>query len=340
MRTVDVHTHFLPPQLVAEARAGNGVDGMRTEQQGGQEWIVHRQGFRYPLQRAFYDVPARLDAMTASGIGTGILSLAPTLFMYWLEPREALALCRRANDELTAAGLSSGGRLRPVAALPMQDPDAAVTELRRAVGELGMSGAEIGPSVEGQPLYHPELRPVLTAASDLGVPLLIHPYSVAPRPGLADFYLSNLVGNPLETTACAARLILSGALDDLPELRLVLMHGGGYLPYQIGRLDHGYRVRPEAGGCRHSPSSYLGRFYYDTLTHASRPLAFLISLVGAGRVVYGTDFPFDMGGGPCQDQLAGIELTSADRDAIAGGNAASLFALPGAGARATGGRQH
>lgn len=330
MLTVDVHTHFLPPQLVAEARARQAVDGLRTERAGGQEWMVHRQGFRYPLQRVFYDVPARLDAMTASGIDIGILSLAPTLFMYWLESREALTLCRRANDELAAAGLSSGGRLRPVAALPMQDPDAAVTEFRRAVRELGMVGAEIGPSVEGQPLYDPELRPVLAAASELGVPLIIHPYSVAARPGLADFYLSNLVGNPLETTACAARLILSGTLDDLPELRLLLMHGGGYLPYQIGRLDHGYRVRPEAGGCRRSPSSYLERFHYDTLTHASRPLAFLISLVGAARVVYGTDFPFDMGGGPCPEQLADIELTGADREAIAGGNAASLFALPDA----------
>lgn len=330
MLTVDVHTHFLPPGLVAEARAGRAVDGVRTERIDGQEWMIHRQGFRYPLDRVFYDVPARLDAMTASGIDIGILSLAPTLFMYWLEPGEALRHCRRANDELATAGLDSAGRLRPVAALPMQDPDAAVTELRRAVCELGMASAEIGPSVEGRPLHAAEVRPVLAAASDLGVPLMIHPYSVGPRPGLEDFYLSNLIGNPLETTVCVSRLILSGTLDDLPELRLALMHGGGYLPYQIGRLDHGHRVRPECRGCRHSPSSYLDRFHYDTLTHASGPLAFLISMVGAGRVMYGTDFPFDMGGGPCPDQLEGVQLTDGEREAIAGGNAVSLFRLSGA----------
>lgn len=330
MLTVDVHTHFLPPGLLADARAGDAADGLRTQQAGGQEWMVHRQGFRYPVHRAFHDVGARLEAMTASGIDVGILSLAPPLFMYWLEAGEGLALCRRANDELSAAGQNSGGRLRPVATLPMQDPDAAVAELRRAVRDLGMVGAEIGTSVEGQSLHTAELRPVLAAASDLGVPLILHPYSVAPRPGLADFYLNNLLGNPLETTACAARLILSGALDDLPGLRLVLLHGGGYLPYQIGRLDHGHRVRPESGGCRHRPSSYLGRFHYDTLTHASGPLAFLIGLVGADHVVYGTDFPFDMGGGPCPEQLAGIGLADRDREAIAGANAASLFALPGA----------
>jgi aminocarboxymuconate-semialdehyde decarboxylase len=327
MPTIDVHTHFLPPELVDEARSGQAVDGLRTESAGGQEWMVHRQGFRYPLHRTFYDMPARLEAMTAMGIDIGILSVAPTMFMYWLPAAAGADFCRRTNDTLSALGKESGGRLCPVATLPMQDPAAAVAELRRAVGELGLRGAEIGPAVEGDPLDSAEVRPVLAAASDLGVPLIVHPYSVSVRAGLPDFYLTNLVGNPLETTVCAARLIFSGTLDTLPGLRVVLMHGGGYLPYQIGRLDHGYRVRPEASGCRDRPSSYLDRFCYDTITHAARPLSFLVDLVGAERVVYGTDFPFDMGGGPVAAQLAGVSLSDGARQAIAGGNAARLFGV-------------
>ena len=159
------------------------------------------------------------------------------------------------------------------------------------------------------------------------MPLIVHPYYVAPQPGLEDFYLTNLIGNPLATTVCAARLIFSGVLDELTGLRLVLMHGGGYLPYQIGRLDHGHRVRPEARGCAHPPSAYLGRFWFDTVTHAPRPLRFLTDTVGADHVVYGTDFPFDMAAGPLQEQIEGTGLSEEEIAAIAGGNAAHLFHL-------------
>ena len=135
------------------------------------------------------------------------------------------------------------------------------------------------------------------------------------------------VGNPLATTFGAARLIFSGALDELATLRLVLTHGGGYLPYQIGRLDHGHRVRPESGGCARAPSAYLTRFWFDTVMHAPGPLRFLTGLVGADHVVYGTDYPFDMAAGPLADQLAGTGLAEADTELIAGRNAASLFGL-------------
>jgi aminocarboxymuconate-semialdehyde decarboxylase len=181
----------------------------------------------------------------------------------------------------------------------------------------------------GTPLDDPGPRAVLAAAADLGVPLILHPYYVGARPGLADFYLTNLIGNPLATTVGAARLIFSGALDDLPALRLVLTHGGGYLPYQIGRLDHGYRVRPESRGCAGAPSAYPPRFWFDTVTHAPGPLRFLTELVGADHVVYGTDYPFDMAAGPLTDQLAGTGLAPADTELIAGRNAAALFGVPG-----------
>ena len=224
--------------------------------------------------------------------------------------------------------MRGGGRITAVATLPMQDPAAAVTELRRTVAGLGMRGAEIGPDVAGTPLDDPGPRTVLAAAADLGVPLILHPYYVGASPGLADFYLTNLIGNPLATTVGAARLIFSGALDELPALRLVLTHGGGYLPYQIGRLDHGYRVRPESRGCAQAPSAYLPRFWFDTVTHAPGPLRFLTELVGADHVVYGTDYPFDMAAGPLADQLAGTGLAPADAELIAGRNAAALFKFP------------
>lgn len=327
MPIIDVHTHYVPFELVEDVRRGQGFDGLRAERTDGQEWFVHRQGFRYPLDRAFYDVEARLAAMDERSIDLAVLSIAPPLFMYWTEPSEGIEFCRRANDALAAFAASSNGRIAAVATLPMQDTDAAVAELRRAVSELGLRGAEIGPNVEDTRLDDNGVRPVLSAAGELDVPLILHPYYVGARPGLNDFYLTNLIGNPLETTVCAARLILSGTLDEVGDVRFVLMHGGGYLPYQVGRLDHGHRVRPEAKACKAEPSSYLRRFFYDTLTHKAAPLGFLIEHVGADRVVYGTDFPFDMGGGPLAEQLAGLDLSESTVDRVAGANAHALFKL-------------
>ena len=325
MLTVDVHTHFVPFDVIADAWRGVGFDGIRAERAGGKEWLVHRQGFRFPVPPVFYDAEARLASMDERGISHAVLSIAPQLFMYWVEPGEAARFCRAANDDLAAFASGSAGRISAVATLPMQDPGAAVTELRRTVTGLRMRGAEIGPDVAGAPLDDPGPRTVLAAAADLGVPLILHPYYVGARPGLADFYLTNLIGNPLATTVCAARLIFSGALDELAGLRLVLTHGGGYLPYQIGRLDHGHRVRSEAQGCAHPPSAYLPAFWFDTVTHAPGPLRFLADSVGTDHVVYGTDFPFDMAAGPLADQLAGTGIS--DAAAIAGRNASDLFGL-------------
>jgi aminocarboxymuconate-semialdehyde decarboxylase len=326
--TIDVHNHFIPMAAVDGARNGSGFDGLTTETVDGQEWLVHRQGYRYPLARGFYDLSERLRSMDDRRIDQTVMSISPTMFMYWAPGSEAAEFCRQANDEMAAFGKASGGRLHPVAALPMQDPGLAARELRRAVTELGMRGAQIGPQIEGTWLDQGGSRTVLATAQDLGVPLILHPYYIGSKPGLEDFYMTNLVGNPLDTAVCATRLILSGLLDEMPGLSVVLMHGGGYLPYQVGRLDHGYRVRPEAKGSHHPPSSYLRRFWYDTITHAPRPLQFLVGLVGADNVVYGTDYPYDMGGGPLGEQLAGTGLAADAFGKIAGANAARLFRLP------------
>jgi aminocarboxymuconate-semialdehyde decarboxylase len=186
----------------------------------------------------------------------------------------------------------------------------------------------VGPHVEGGRLDGADLRGVLSEAVQLGVPLVVHPYYVGSSPDLDEFYLTNLQGNPFQTAVCASRLILSGALDALPGLDVVLVHGGGHLPYQIGRLDHGHRVRPEASLPARPPSAYLRRFHYDTLTHSAQATRWLAEMVGADRLLYGTDVPFDMGGGPLADQLAGVDLTSEMWQAVAHGNAERLFGLP------------
>ncbi|GAB2575430.1 amidohydrolase family protein [Microlunatus antarcticus] len=327
-RVVDTHSHVIPPQLVAAMEEGRAPDGITLDRNGGTPWVVHRQGYRYPLLPGFHDVAARLDAMDRDQVTVSVLSVAPPLFLYWVDAAEAVASSRLVNDAIAAMVVEHPDRFAGLATLPMQDPDAAAVELRRAVTELGLRGAQIGPHVEGVPLDDPSFRPVLRAAAELDVPLVLHPYYVGAATGeLADFYLTNLQGNPWQTAVSASRLILSGTLDELPGLSLVLVHGGGHLPYQIGRLDHGHRVRPEAARPQHPPSTYLRRFHYDSLTHDLDATRWLIEKVGADRVMFGTDYPFDMAGGTYAEQLAAVASGSPVVPTVGSVTADALFRL-------------
>lgn len=326
--TVDIHAHVIPPALVAAMRTGDAPDGVRLEGPGDTPTVVHRQGYRYPLLRAFHDVETRLAVMDAQGTDFAVLSIAPPLLMYWVDAAVALDSARLVNDTIADMVAMAPTRFAGLATLPMQDPAASVAELRRAVLELGLRGAQVGPHIEGAPLDGDDLRPVLAAAAELGVPLVVHPYYVGSTPGLDDFYLTNLQGNPFQTAVCASRLILSGALDALPSLDVLLVHGGGHLVYQAGRLDHGHRVRPEAAGCQGPPSGYLRRFHYDSLTHSGEATRWLVEVVGSDRVLYGTDTPFDMAGGALTAQLPGVDQSSDAWAQIASGNANRLFRLP------------
>ncbi len=161
------------------------------------------------------------------------------------------------------------------------------------------------------------------------MPLVLHPFYVdARRDQFAPYYMTNLVGYMVETCVAAARLILSGCLDRHPDLTVVLVHAGGFFPYQIGRLDHGFRVRAATSANIESPpSSYLRRFCFDTITHASGPLKFLIELVGPDHVLLGTDIPFDMADVHFSDYLSMLDLDVQTTEAIYRGNAIRIFKL-------------
>ncbi len=325
---IDVHTHFIPKTFIAEARRGRAMDGVHVQRINGEEWLIHPQGYGYPLLPTFYDAEAKLAHMNALGIDLAVISIAPPLFFYWTDSQMAGDFCQMANEALARFVVEGEGRFAALATVPLQAPEQAARELERAVRELGLRGALIGTSVEGVPLDHPKLAPFFTTAERLGVPVVLHPYYVGMRPELADYYFTNLIGNPLDTTIAAARMIFSGFLDRYPHLNVVLVHAGGFLPYQVGRLDHGFQVRPETQAHIHRPpSTYLQRFYFDTITHASLPLQFLVNLVGADHVLLGTDIPFDMADTQFQDHLA--PLAPEVKERIMGQNALTLFGLEG-----------
>lgn len=329
-RCCDIHAHFIPDSIIADMRAGDAIDGVRLEDRDGSPWVVHRQGPKYPLQPELHDLEARFAMMDRLGIDVAVVSLSPTLLFYWLDPSEAADWARIANDDLARLVAAGGGRIEGVAQLPMQDADLAIAELRR-VKDLGLRGVQLAPMIMDRTLDVDDYFPVLEELDRLRMPMVLHPYFVGAgdRPGMDKYFMTNLSGHPYATAIGATRLIMSGTLDRLPNLQPVLVHGGGYLPYQIGRLDHGHDVRPEAKACQEKPSSYLRRFTIDTLAHSAKALDYLVGLVGADRVAYGTDFPYDMGGGAAADQLAGVHLDADQFARIRGRNGLELFGLAG-----------
>jgi aminocarboxymuconate-semialdehyde decarboxylase len=292
---IDIHSHVIPDRIVAAIAADPRRFRARVEGEGSARRIIHDQGYVYPLFEEFREVDAKITAMDRKGIDMSVISPAPPMFYYWADADLALEVAGLVNDGVADMVGARPERLRGMATVPMQHPDAAVAELERVVRAYGFKAVEIGTSIEGAQLAEKRFRPLLRRASELNVFVFAHPYYVGAKSGLESYYLTNLIGNPLDTTVMLANLMFSGRLDNLPELKIALAHGGGFIPYQIGRLVHGHAVRSETNGIsKSSPKDLLKRVYFDSLVFEPQALRYLIDLVGADHVCIGTDAPFDM----------------------------------------------
>jgi aminocarboxymuconate-semialdehyde decarboxylase len=292
---IDIHSHVIPERIVTAIATNPTRFRARVEGDGANRKIIHDQGYVYPLFEEFHRTDAKLEAMDRKRIDISVISPAPPMFYYWADADLALEVAGLVNDGTADMVASKPDRLRGMATVPMQHPDAAVAELERVVKNFGFKAVEIGTSIEGAQLAEERFRPLLKRASELGAFVFAHPYYVGAKAGLENYYLTNLIGNPLDTAVMVANLMFSGRMDELPDLKIVLAHGGGFLPYQIGRLVHGHKVRSETNAAsKTSPKELLKRIYFDSLVFDPQALRYLIDLVGADHVCIGTDAPFDM----------------------------------------------
>ncbi|HEY4277362.1 MAG TPA: amidohydrolase family protein [Conexibacter sp.] len=330
MPVVDAHTHFIPLEFVELLRAGGGPPGLEVLDRKGRDPLVrHPNGLAYPVLPAFSDLSEKLAQMDRDGIDVSLCSISPSLLLYDADPEQTLLAHRAINDAGAALARRAGGRVRVLATVPLNAPQAAADELRRACGELGLVGVEIGPGAGGRQLDDPAYEPFFAVAEELGTTVMVHPYRnmiEPPGPDLAGFHLANVLGNPFETTVAAFRLIVGGVLDRHPGLTFQLSHAGGAVPFQLGRLAHAYRVRQETRKHAHrDPIGYLDRFLFDSVIFNAVALRFLIERVGAHRVVFGTDLPFDMGD---DEGLATLRDVAGEQfELIAGGNALRAYGI-------------
>ncbi|MFA7437536.1 amidohydrolase family protein [Castellaniella sp.] len=293
---IDIHSHVIPDRFITALKKTPADFLARLETHGEHAKVIHDQGYVYPLFAEFRDPQAKLESMDRKGIDISVISPAPPMFYYWADIELALRVAGLVNDGVADMVAAHPARLRGMATIPMQHPDAAIAEMERVVREYGFKAVEIGTSIEGAQLSEGRFRPILRRAQELGIFVFAHPYYVGAKAGLEAYYLTNLIGNPLDTTVMVANLMYSGVLDELPDLKICLAHGGGFVPYQIGRLAHGHKVRDETrADSATSPRQLLRRFYFDSLVFEPQALRYLIDLVGSDRVCIGTDAPFDMG---------------------------------------------
>ncbi|MFP8883849.1 amidohydrolase family protein [Streptomyces mangrovi] len=326
--TVDVHAHLLLPEVEALVAGlpGHEVARELDARRNGPAALAVSGPMVSERVPGLTDPAVRLAAMDAQGVDVQLVSPSPSHYHYWADEETAEKLYRLAGEATAAHCATAPDRLRGLGLAPLQHPRQAVRALEHAL-EQGLSGVEISSHAPGRELSDPAYEPFWYRAAETGAIVFLHPFGCTLDERLDRWYLSNTVGQPTENAVALSHLVFSGVLDRHPGLRIVAAHGGGYLPTHIGRSDHAWRVRPDARGCAHPPSSYLRRLYFDSLVHDPHVLRELVRVAGADRVLLGSDFPFDMGAEDPVGALRATRLPEADFDAVRGGNAAALLNL-------------
>lgn len=327
----DVHAHCIPPVFLSWLEESGRSHGLAMVEASGGTCVSFSDRFTTrPLRASLGDMPARIAEMDRMGVDVQLLAGWIDLTGYDLDPSDGRAYARAHNDALAEHAALHPDRFLPLANLPLQDPSAAVDELERAMGELGMVGAQIATTIGPDWPDERPLDPMWEAAQELGAFIVLHPMTPLSGVSLDRYFMSNMVGRPAETTIALAGLIFAGVFDRYPDLSMCAVHGGGFAPFQIGRMNRGYQAKPElaAQHISHLPGDYLSRIYVDTVVHDAGVLRFLIDSMGADQVLAGTDYPFEMGEDDpvgLVDSVPGIE--PAQREAILTGNVRRLLGL-------------
>jgi len=331
---IDIHAHAGVPRAVVTASRANGFAGHQAALRARYQNAVtaeYMQSVAGEWDRLLTDLEARVGLMDDAGVAVQVLSVNPGQYYYWAEPAAARELVGQVNEHIAGIVASRPDRFLGLGTVALQHPELAAAQLREAVTDFGLAGVQISTQAGGRDLSAPELDPLWEAAEEHDAVVFIHPLGCPQlTERLAPAYLSNIIGQPLETTIALSHLIFTGVLDRHPGLRICAAHGGGYLPYYLGRSEHAYLVRPDSSTMQHPPVYYLRRMWFDSVVHSADVAKALVDLVGAGRLVVGSDYPFDMGVDRPGELVAAIPgLTETERRAIRAENALALLGRHG-----------
>ena len=327
---IDVHAHHIAPQLLEELeRSGEryGVRLDRTEEPYGQAVFPGGRKSR-PFFPKLCELEKRIPTLDEFGIDKQLVSTWTDVAGYDLPPDQGAAWARLQNDTMAESLVTHRDRFLMMATLPMQDMDAALREMDYVVNEYDVCAFEVGTSVNERPIGEEGFHPFWKKANELGAFVLLHPpLTPIGLDRLNRYFFKNLLGYPMDTTVAGASLIFSGLIDRLTDVKILLAHGGGFLPYGFARWDHGFKVNPD---CRADsttrPAALVDRFYYDTIVYDQRILELLLSVAPPDHVLYGTDYPFEMFDDGAVERVRNLPgLDASDVSNILGGNASQLL---------------
>jgi len=327
LRTIDTHTHILTEETAALLSNAAPKVPVTITPIDSAAAVLDVGGTAYrPFPRGGFDIAHRLRDMDNAGVDMQVLSATPQTYLYNQDAALTAATAAIQNDQIAKHIAAHPDRFIGIATLPMQAPERAADELKRAMTKLNLRGSMFGSHVLGRNLDDPSFEPLWATAEELGAFMFIHPVNVAGADRLKSYYLQNLIGNPLDTTIAAACLVFGGVLDRHPKLKIMLAHGGGFTPYQAARWEHGWAVRPEPKkNVPTQPKNIAGRFMYDTILHSDQTLELMIGLVGADHVLLGSDYPYDMGMMDCVNHVRSLKISDVDKASILGGRAEALL---------------
>ncbi len=296
--TIDIHTHILPERLPDwSTKFGyNGFVSLEHHEPGCGRMTIDGKHFR-DIQKNLWDPINRIQECDSCNVDVQILSTVPVLFSYWAKPEDGYDISRFLNDHIAQVCNNFPHRFAGLGTVPLQSPKLAIRELERCMNELGLCGIEIGSHVNSWNLDDEALFEFFSVAEELQAAIFVHPWEMMGKTDMPKYWLPWLVGMPAETSRAICSLIFGGVFERLPKLRVAFAHGGGSFPATIGRIEHGFQVRPDLCAVTSSinPRSYLSKFYLDTLVHDSAMLQYLLELIGKDKLAMGSDYPFPLG---------------------------------------------
>jgi aminocarboxymuconate-semialdehyde decarboxylase len=325
---VDLHCHVHTPEADALAKQSQVPEPDPIARHGSQRTADRQKQLRQELDKKLTSIEQRLKDMDKMGIDVQAISTSPMQYYYRIEPDLGRQTSRLINENLAKIVEAHPDRFVALATLPMQEPSLAVAELEYCMKDLGFRGMEIGTNIRKVELSDERFNPLWAKAEALGAVIFLHPSGFTDTSRMKEHFLTNVIGNPLDTTFALSHIVFGGVLERYPKLKFVAAHGGGYLGHYSARMDHAYRVRPECHDyIKRPPSYYMKKIYYDTMVFGETQLEHLVNLWGADHVVIGTDYPYDMGYYKPVDFVNGANLTREQKEQIIGGNGAKLLGL-------------
>jgi aminocarboxymuconate-semialdehyde decarboxylase len=325
--SIDAHAHICTEETMNLLNKASPkiASSMKEIEKDVFEWSIAGVPYR-PFPRGGFDIEQRLKDMKASDVDMQVLSITPQAFLYNQDPGLTAETSIIQNDQIAKHVRDYPKNFYGIATMPMQAPKAAADELKRAMTKLNMKGAQIASNIMGKNLDEPEFEPVWQVANEHHAFMMVHPNNVAGADRLKKYYLNNLIGNPLDTTIAAASLVFGGVIERFPNIKFFMVHGGGFTPYQAGRWQHGWHVRPEPKNhLKKPPAETIRTFYWDTILHGQPALEFLVKEFGASHVLLGSDYPYDMGTFECARQVKALGISDLDKATILNGMTQKLL---------------